>query len=162
MNRLHIINELISITLMDCGPANSYVPSESNMSADRNLLGLLALQNGVSNQAQLVFGFQAWTLDMTRSRADHLKASGDLNAPRRGAREGLVEVHLEAQRGLVERSLADVCAGRSTPESPADLATGWAGVVATPTWADWAHAGTVLITRLCEISDPLAQSGPVA
>jgi hypothetical protein len=163
MNRLHIINELISITLMDCGPANAYAPSESNMSADRNLhFGMLALQNGVINQAQLVFGFQAWTLDMTRSRADQLKASGDLNAPRRGAREGLVEVHLEAQRGLVERSLAAVSAGRSTPESLADLATGWAGVVATPIWADWAHAGTVLFTRLRELSDPLAQSGPVA
>jgi hypothetical protein len=163
MNRLHIINELISIKLMDCGPANVYVPSESNMATDLNLLfGLLALQNRVINQAQLEFGFQAWTLDMTSGCADHLKASGDLSAPGRGACEGLVEVYLVAQRGLVERSWAAVSAGRSTPESLADLATNWAGVVATPIWADWAHAGTVLFTRLWELSEPLAQSGPVA
>jgi hypothetical protein len=36
---------------------------------DRNLLfGLLALQNGLINQVQLVAAFQAWTLDRARDR----------------------------------------------------------------------------------------------
>ena len=43
--------------------------------ADRHLLfGLLALQNGIINQGQLVAAFQAWTLDKSRSLADHLEA----------------------------------------------------------------------------------------
>src|SRR5262249_40290498 len=121
-HRLHVIDELISITLMAWGPASAYVPSESNVTADRNLLfGLLAPQNEVINQAQLVLGYQARTLDKTRTLADHVEASGDLNAPRRGALEGLVEVRLEAHGGLVEISLAAVSAGRSTRESMADL-----------------------------------------
>ena len=38
------------------------------MAADHHLLfGLLALQNGVINQAQLLHGFQAWTLDKAKS-----------------------------------------------------------------------------------------------
>jgi hypothetical protein len=41
--------------------------------ADHNLLfGLLALQNGLINQVQLVAAFQAWTLDKARALADHL------------------------------------------------------------------------------------------
>ncbi len=36
--------------------------------ADRHLLfGLLALQNGIINQGQLVLAFQAWTLDKSRT-----------------------------------------------------------------------------------------------
>src|SRR5262249_318475 len=43
------------------------------LAADRNLLlGLLALQNGLINQVQLVAAFQAWTLDKARALADHL------------------------------------------------------------------------------------------
>ena len=45
------------------------------VAADRNLLfGLLALQNGLINQVQLVAAFQAWTLDKARALADHLLA----------------------------------------------------------------------------------------
>ena len=85
------------------------------MAADRDLLfGLLALQNGVINQTQLVLGFQAWMLDKFRSLADHLEARGDLNAARRTLLEGLVEVHLEAHGGKVEKSLASVSAGKSS------------------------------------------------
>lgn len=43
--------------------------------ADRQLLfGLLALQNGLINQGQLVAAFQAWTLDKVKSLADQLVA----------------------------------------------------------------------------------------
>ena len=50
--------------------------------ADRHLLfGLLALQNGLIDQVQLVAAFQAWTRDKARSLADHLEARGDLIRP---------------------------------------------------------------------------------
>ena len=52
--------------------------------ADRHLLfGLLALQNGLIDQGQLVAAFQAWTRDKSRSLADHLDARGDLTAATR-------------------------------------------------------------------------------
>ena len=52
--------------------------------ADRHLLfGLLALQNGIIDQGQLVAAFQAWTLDKSRSLADHLEARGDLTGAKR-------------------------------------------------------------------------------
>ena len=51
------------------------------IAADRSLLfGLLALQNGLIDQVQLVAAFQAWTRDKTRSLADQLVARGDLDA----------------------------------------------------------------------------------
>ena len=57
--------------------------------ADRHLLfGLLALQNGLIDQAQLVAAFQAWTRDKSRTLADHLVARGDLDAARAGRRRG--------------------------------------------------------------------------
>src|SRR5271170_3174479 len=83
--------------------------------ADRHLLfGLLALQNGLINQGQLVAGFQAWTLDKSRSLAEHLESRGDLTAAKRALLEGLAEVHLEAHGGDVEKSLAAVPANRPT------------------------------------------------
>jgi hypothetical protein len=46
----------------------------ATVAADRHLLfGLLALQNGIINQAQLVLALQAWTLDKTRTLG-HLQA----------------------------------------------------------------------------------------
>src|SRR5262249_61162788 len=90
--------------------------------ADRHLLfGLLALQNGLIHQGQLVAAFQAWTLDKSRSLADHLETRGDLTAAKRALLEQLVEVHLEAHGGDVEKSLAAVPAHRSTCASLAEL-----------------------------------------
>ena len=55
------------------------------IAADRHLLfGLLALQNGLIDQGQLVAAFQAWTRDKARSLADHLVARGDLDADASG------------------------------------------------------------------------------
>jgi serine/threonine protein kinase/tetratricopeptide (TPR) repeat protein len=89
--------------------------------ADRNLLfGLLALQNGLINQGQLVAAFQAWTLDKARALADHLIALGHLNASQRAAVEVMAELHV-AKHGDVEHSLAVLPAGRSTRESLAQL-----------------------------------------
>ena len=73
------------------------------------------------NQGQLVAAFQAWTLDKSRSLADHLEARGDLTAAKRALLEALAEVHLEAHGGDVEKSLAAVPAGKSTRESLARL-----------------------------------------
>jgi serine/threonine-protein kinase len=93
------------------------------MAADRHLLfGLLALQTGLIKQAQLVAAFHAWTCDKSRSLADHLIALGHLDADRRAAVEALADVHVEAQDGDVEKSLAAVPAGRSTRETLARLA----------------------------------------
>ncbi len=90
--------------------------------ADRHLLfGLLALQNGLINQGQLVAAFQAWTLDKSRSLADHLEARGDLDADDRAAVEALVTRHLKRHGGDVEKSLAALPAGKSTRESLAKL-----------------------------------------
>jgi eukaryotic-like serine/threonine-protein kinase len=81
--------------------------------ADRHLLfGLLALQNGLINQGQLVAAFEAWTLDKSRSLADHLEARGDLTPARRALMEGLAAVHLEAHGGDMEKSLAGASAGK--------------------------------------------------
>ncbi len=92
------------------------------VAADRELLfGLLALQNGIINQAQLVLAFQAWTLDKSRSLADYLQQRGELAAAKRALVEALVDVHLEAHAGDVEQSLAAVSAGKSTRESLARL-----------------------------------------
>src|SRR3954470_8049771 len=88
------------------------------IAADRDLLfGLLALQNGLINQVQLVAAFQAWTLDKARSLADHLVGRGDLEADDRSAVEALVARHLKKHGGDAGRGLAAIPAGRSTRES---------------------------------------------
>src|SRR5690349_22604309 len=85
------------------------------------LFGLLALQNGLINQGQLVAAFQAWTLDKARALADHLVGRGDLDADDRSAVDALVARHLKKHGGDVERSLAAIPAGRSTRESLAGI-----------------------------------------
>jgi eukaryotic-like serine/threonine-protein kinase len=89
---------------------------------DRHLLfGLLALQNGIINQVQLVAAFQAWTLEKSRSLADHLEARGDLDAEDRAAVEALVARHLKRHGGDVQQSLAEIPAGQSTRQSLARI-----------------------------------------
>ena len=89
--------------------------------ADRDLLfGLIALQNGLVNQAQLVAAFQAWTLDSGRGLAEHLVGRGDLDADDRLALEALVTRHIR-RHGDAQKSLAAVAVGRSTREGLARL-----------------------------------------
>jgi tetratricopeptide (TPR) repeat protein/tRNA A-37 threonylcarbamoyl transferase component Bud32 len=89
--------------------------------ADRNLLfGLLALQNGLINQVQLVAAFQAWTLDRARALADHFIALGHLNEAQRAVVEAMADLHV-AKHGDIERSLAAVSAGRSTRANLAEI-----------------------------------------
>jgi serine/threonine-protein kinase len=88
------------------------------VAAERDLLlGLLALQNGLINQSQLVAAFQSWTLEKSRPLADHLVALGHLGPAQRSVVEALAALHLEAHGGEVEKSLAAVPAGKSTLES---------------------------------------------
>ena len=66
-----------------------HVPSPRDTSpvAESNLLfGLIALQNGLIDQNQLVNAFRAWTRNKTRALADHLVARGDLEAADRAGR----------------------------------------------------------------------------
>ena len=93
------------------------------IAADRNLLfGLLALQNGLITQVQLVAAFQAWTLDKARALADHLVARGDLDADDRSAVDALVARHIKKHGGDAEKSLAAIPAGRTTRASLAHIA----------------------------------------
>jgi serine/threonine-protein kinase len=90
--------------------------------ADRNLLfGLLALQNGLIDQGQLVAAFQAWTREKKRPLAEHLVARGDLETDQRAGVEAMVALHLKKHSGEVERSLAAIPAGPSTRESLARI-----------------------------------------
>jgi serine/threonine-protein kinase len=92
------------------------------LAPDRNLLfGLLALQNGLINQGQLVAAFQAWTLDKACALADHLVGRGDLDTDDRSAVEALVVRHLKKHGGDAEKSLAAVPTGRSTHAKLAQL-----------------------------------------
>jgi serine/threonine-protein kinase len=90
--------------------------------ADRDLLfGLLALQNGLMKEGQLVTAFQAWTLDKSRTLADHLEAQGDLTGSIRPLLEELTKVHVEAHGGDVGKSLVAVSASKTTRESLKNL-----------------------------------------
>jgi eukaryotic-like serine/threonine-protein kinase len=74
--------------------------------ADRNLLfGLLALQNGLIDQLQLVAAFQAWTLQKDRPLADHLVDSGALDADQRSVIDSMVGMHLKKHGGSTANSL---------------------------------------------------------
>jgi hypothetical protein len=84
------------------------------VAADRHLLfGLIALQVGLIDQAQLVAAFQAWARDKTRPLADHLADRGGLDVDDRLAIEAMVARHLTKHGNDVEKSLAAVPAGRS-------------------------------------------------
>jgi hypothetical protein len=82
---------------------------------ERSLLfGLLALQNGLIDQAALFAAFAAWTRDKGRPLADHLIDLGYLDAPRRAVVEAIAGLHLQALGGDIEKSLAVLAVGRST------------------------------------------------
>jgi hypothetical protein len=59
------------------------------------LFGVLALQNGLIDPAQLVAAFQAWTRGKGRPLAEHFAARGDLDADQRAGVEAMVALHLK-------------------------------------------------------------------
>ena len=92
------------------------------MATDRDLLfGLIALQVGLIDQAQLVAAFQAWARDKSRPLADHLADRGGIDIDGRDAVEAMVALHVKKHGGDTERSLAAIPAGRSTRERLAAL-----------------------------------------
>ncbi len=85
------------------------------VNADRNLLfGLLALQNGLIDQDQLVSAFRACSRDKGPQIADYLVDRGDLDAEQRGVIEAMVGLHLKKHEGSTEKSLSAIPAGIST------------------------------------------------
>jgi serine/threonine-protein kinase len=94
------------------------------MPADTNrdlLFGLIALQVGLVDQAQLVAAFQAWARDKARPLADHLAEHTALGADGRAAIEAMVAVHIERHGNDAEMSLASIPASRSIRDSLARL-----------------------------------------
>jgi serine/threonine-protein kinase len=90
--------------------------------AERHLLfGLLALQNGLIDQGQLVAAFQAWTRQKQRPLAEHLIERGDLEPDQRSLLDAVVAMHLKKNGGDAEKSLAAVQPGRLTVASLARL-----------------------------------------
>ena len=86
--------------------------------APRDLLfGLLALQNGMVNQSQLVAAFGAWTLAKDRPLAEVLVEQHALDVAHRALLEALVDAHLKLHGGDLEKSLAALNVGRSARES---------------------------------------------
>jgi serine/threonine-protein kinase len=85
------------------------------------LFGLLALQTGLINQAQLVAAFHAWTQARGRAMAEILAEQGALSAPCVTLVEGLVIEHLRRHGDDPERSLAALGVARSTRECLAQI-----------------------------------------
>ena len=81
------------------------------------LFGLLALQNGLIHQVQLVAAFRAWTLDKSHPLAEHLVSRGDLDVKQRALLDALVSLHLEQHGDNAERSLASIPIDHSTRET---------------------------------------------
>jgi len=85
------------------------------------LFGLLALQNGLIDQSQLVAAFQIWTRERGRGLAEILVERGDLAAEDRSLLEGMADRQLKKHGGDLEKSLAAVGVGPSTRASLAAL-----------------------------------------
>ena len=90
--------------------------------ADHHLLfGMIALQVGLIDQAELVAAFQAWARDKTRPLSDHLSERGSLDAEGRAAVEAMAALHVRKHGDDVEQSLAAIKAGRAAREQLAAL-----------------------------------------
>jgi serine/threonine protein kinase/tetratricopeptide (TPR) repeat protein len=118
-------------------PAGELTIMPRPLDPSRDLLfGLLALQTGLINQAQLVAAFHAWTQAGDRPMAEIMAEQGALDTPCLTLVEGLVMQHLRRHGSDPERSLAAIGVGRSTrdclarignPELDASLAHAGSG-----------------------------------
>jgi tRNA A-37 threonylcarbamoyl transferase component Bud32 len=82
---------------------------------------MLALQNGLIDQDQLVAAFRAWTRDKGSPIAEYLVARGALDADQCAVVDAMVGLHLKKHGGNAQRSLAALSAGSSTCESLAQI-----------------------------------------
>jgi hypothetical protein len=79
----------------------------ASIAAESNLLfGLLALQNGLIDQDQLLAAFRGWTRDRSRPLAEYLAARADLDPEQRAGVEAMVGLHLRKHGGSAAKSLA--------------------------------------------------------
>src|SRR6516165_122404 len=99
------------------------------------LFGLLALQTGLINQAQLVAAFHAWSQARDRTTAQILAEQDALETPCLSLVDGLVIEHLRRHGGDSDRSLAAIDVGRSARECLARIGDGELD-------ASLAHAGS--------------------
>jgi eukaryotic-like serine/threonine-protein kinase len=103
-------------------PAGELTIMPCPLDPSRDLLfGLLALQTGLINQAQLVAAFHAWTQARDRRMAEILAEQGALSAPCVTLVEGLVTEHLRRHGDDPEQSLAAIGVGRSTRQCLAQI-----------------------------------------
>src|SRR6476646_8376889 len=92
------------------------------LTADRDLLfGLLALQNGLIDEGQLVAAFRAWTRDRGTPLADHLVARGDVDDEQRAAVGAMAALLLKKYRDDVGTGLGTMAVGPSTRARLAEL-----------------------------------------
>jgi serine/threonine-protein kinase len=87
-------------------------------SIEGNLLfGILALRNGLIDEAGLIAGFRAWTQERNRPFAEHLYRWCQLDAQEVAALDALMSVHLKKHAGDAEKSLASLPVSRAAQES---------------------------------------------
>jgi serine/threonine-protein kinase len=123
------------------------------------LFGLLALQNGMVNQSQLVAAFGAWTLAKDRPLSKILVEQHALDVAHRGLLEALVAAHLKLHGDDPEKSLAAIPAGRSTRESLARIADpDLGGTLARVGSASTEHDGDAGVDRTATYSVGVATS----
>ncbi len=110
---------------------------------EQNLLfGLLALQNGLVQQADLVACFQAWTQDKSRPLADRLVEASGLAPRERKAIEAVVAVHLKKHAGSVGESLAGLPAPTIIIDVIGKLDSPELSALLTRTMTAWSEAQT--------------------
>jgi tetratricopeptide (TPR) repeat protein/tRNA A-37 threonylcarbamoyl transferase component Bud32 len=85
------------------------------------LIALLALQNGLVDQATLVAAFHAWTRDKSRPIADVLATQGAIDGEERILLEGLAQKHLKRHGGAADKSLAALNSRLATREDLAKI-----------------------------------------
>jgi serine/threonine-protein kinase len=86
--------------------------------SERNLLfGILALQNGLIDQPDLIAAFQGWSKERSRPMAQFLVERGALSEDDRAMLDGLVRRH-------VEKSGGDLEGGQAAIPAPGNLAAG--------------------------------------
>jgi eukaryotic-like serine/threonine-protein kinase len=88
-----------------------------NSGIEENLLfGLMAIQNGMIDQEQILAAYEDWNVDKSRTLADHIVARGELESDDRAVIEALVERHLKRHGGDAEQSVAALIVGRANLE----------------------------------------------
>ncbi len=85
----------------------------AKVEAERDLLfGILALQNDLIEQADLIAAFQCWTKERSRPMGQVLVERGALSQDDRTMIDGLVRRHVEKRGGEAERGAEDMAALR--------------------------------------------------